>query len=50
MMNINEFQHILIVGMGKTGHSIAQYLSNKNINFSVYDKDQSIQGNTKDIE
>ena len=43
MMNINEFQHILIVGMGKTGHSIAQYLSNKNINFSVYDKDQSIQ-------
>lgn len=29
--------HYLVIGLGKTGHSIARYLQRRNINFSVFD-------------
>ena len=41
-MIIDNYNHVLIVGMGKTGYSIAEFLKNKNICISVYDSKKSI--------
>jgi UDP-N-acetylmuramoylalanine--D-glutamate ligase len=41
-MVIDNYNHVLIVGMGKTGYSIAEFLKNKNICISVYDSKKSI--------
>ena len=32
-----NLEHYLVVGLGKTGHSIARYLQRQNIDFSVFD-------------
>ena len=40
-MIIDQFKHVLIVGMGKTGYSIVDFLKNKNIYISVYDYKKS---------
>jgi len=49
-MIIDQFNHVLIVGMGKTGHSIVEFLKNKNIDISVYDSKQSIQNIKKKLK
>jgi len=49
-MNIDQFNHVLIVGMGKTGHSIVGFLKNKNIRISVYDSNQSIHDIRKKLK
>jgi len=41
-MFIDQFNHVLIVGMGKTGYSIVEFLKNKNICISVYDSKKTI--------
>ena len=41
-MIIDQFNHVLIVGMGKTGYSIVEFLKNKNICISVYDSKKTI--------
>ncbi len=41
-MIIDQFNHVLIVGMGKTGYSIVEFLKNKNICISIYDSKKSI--------
>jgi UDP-N-acetylmuramoylalanine--D-glutamate ligase len=49
-MIIDQFNHVLIVGMGKTGHSIVEFLKNKNIRISVYDSNQSIHDARKKLK
>jgi len=41
-MITDQFNHVLIVGMGKTGYSIVEFLKNKNICISVYDSKKSM--------
>jgi UDP-N-acetylmuramoylalanine--D-glutamate ligase len=49
-MIIDQFNHVLIVGMGKTGFSIVEFLKNKNISISVYDSKQSIHDIRKKLK
>jgi len=49
-MIIDNYNHVLIVGMGKTGYSIAKFLKNKNIFISVYDSEKSIHDIRKELK
>ena len=49
-MIIDNYNHVLIVGMGKTGYSIAEFLKNKNICISVYDSEKSIHDIRKELK
>ena len=49
-MVIDNYNHVLIVGMGKTGYSIAEFLKNKNICISVYDSEKSIHDIRKELK
>ena len=49
-MVIDNYNHVLIVGMGKTGYSIAEFLKNKNIRISVYDSEKSIHDIRKELK
>ena len=49
-MIIDNYNHVLIVGMGKTGYSIAEFLKNKNIRISVYDSEKSIHDIRKELK
>ena len=49
-MIIDNYNHVLIVGMGKTGYSISEFLKNKNILISVYDSDKSIHDIQKKLK
>ena len=49
-MVIDNYNHVLIVGMGKTGYSIAKFLKNKNICISVYDSEKSIRDIRKELK
>tara|TARA_B100000768_G_C11264723_1_gene370506 strand:- start:540 stop:1883 length:1344 start_codon:yes stop_codon:yes gene_type:complete len=49
-MVIDNYNHVLIVGMGKTGYSIAEFLKNKNICISVYDSKKSIHDIRKELK
>ena len=49
-MIIENHNHVLVVGMGKTGHSIAKFLKSKNIFISVYDSEKSIHDLRKELK
>ena len=49
-MVIDNYNHVLIVGMGKTGYSISEFLKNKNILISVYDSEKSIHDIRKELK
>jgi len=50
LMFVREFTHVLILGCGKTGLSIARYLKRKHVKTSFYDANKLIIDKIKNIQ